>query len=141
MKRHSTCYPGPGIQPAPVYLSTPSNGYQYYYHRVHFHQYLAATFEERHRPPPSTFSLQRICTAPQLRKKCAKQMRGGGRGCCWGGGGCGSDFFDSLDPEATRLVLKLRVRARLAARCPTRLLLAYWLYWNCETGAGIRKKL
>ena len=48
-----------------------------------------------------------------------------------GGGACGSDFFDSPDPEAARLVLKLRARERPAARrgcCWCYLLLTtYWL--------------
>jgi hypothetical protein len=52
---------------------------------------------------------------------------GGGRGGC----ACGSDFFDSPDPEAARLVLKLRARERPAARrgcCWCYLLLTtYWL--------------
>jgi hypothetical protein len=57
---------------------------------------------------------------------------GGGGAAGWGGGcACGSDFFDSPDPEAARLVLKLRARDRLAARCPAWLLLVlratYWL--------------
>jgi hypothetical protein len=45
------------------------------------------------------------------------EWAGGGGG---GGGACGSDFLASQtpSPEAARLVLKLRARARLAARLP-----------------------
>jgi hypothetical protein len=47
---------------------------------------------------------------------------GGGRGGAGGGGvgACGSDFLGLPDPEAARLVLKLRARARLVARPATR---------------------
>jgi hypothetical protein len=55
---------------------------------------------------------------------------GGGRGGAGGGGGgcaCGSDFLDSPDPEAARLVLELRARDRLAAWRGCYLLTTCWL--------------